>query len=113
MKVLVNSISTLINIRLTEFRSEMISMKNKNGGQSVFFRRSGLWSNGEKSLTGDSHPQWIVSIIKNSTENNNNNGPVFSQKRPITKNDGGSNSQEKDPSCQNPAKTVTEAEVDL
>ena len=36
MKVLVNSISTLINIRLTEFRSEMISMKNKNGDQSVF-----------------------------------------------------------------------------
>ena len=32
---LINLISTLINTRLTEFRSEMITMINKNGDQPV------------------------------------------------------------------------------
>ena len=35
---LINSISTLINKRLTEFRSEMITKINKNGDQPVSLR---------------------------------------------------------------------------
>ena len=85
---LINSISALINTRLTEFRSEMITFINKNGDQ----------------------PMSLVFI--NSTENNNN-GAVVGQKRPITNNDGGTNTQAKVPCCQNPAKTTSEDEVDL
>ena len=36
---LISSISALVNTRLTEFRSTMITMVNKNGAQSVSFRR--------------------------------------------------------------------------
>ena len=36
---LINSVSALVNTRLTEFRSTMITVINKNGAQSVSFRR--------------------------------------------------------------------------
>ena len=51
-------------------------------------------------------------VLQKSTENNNN-GPLVGQKRPITNNDGGNNTVAKVPCCQNPAKTVSEVEVDF
>ena len=36
---LISSISALVDTRLTEFRSTMVTMINKNGAQSVSFRR--------------------------------------------------------------------------
>ena len=51
-------------------------------------------------------------VLQKSTENNDN-GPLVGQKRPITNNDGGNNTVAKVPYCQNPAKTVSEVEVDF
>ena len=51
-------------------------------------------------------------LFQNSAENNNNRAEV-GQKKPITNNDGGTNTPSKDPCCQNPAKTVSDIEVDL
>ena len=67
---------------------------------------------GEKSKTGDTHSNDLSALIKNSTENDNN-GPVVSQKRPINDNDGGSNTPAKVPCCQNPTKTVSNIEEEL
>ena len=55
----------------------------------------------------------MSALFKNSTENNNNNGAVVGQKRPITDNDRGNNLPAKGPCSQNPAKTVSDVEVDL
>ena len=54
----------------------------------------------------------MSALLKNSTENNNN-GPIVGQKRPITNSDGGNNTQVKFPCCQNSAQTVSDIEVDL
>ena len=51
-------------------------------------------------------------VLQKSTENNDN-GPLVGQKRPITNNDGGNNTVAKVPCCQSPAKTVSEVEVDF
>ena len=120
---LINSISTLINTRLAEFRSEMTTMINKNGDQPVslgdrdsyyedFETHAGNLPKGEKGKTGDTHSDDLSALLKNSTENNNN-GPTVGQKRPITNNDGGNSTPAKVLCCQNPAKTVSDVEVDL
>ena len=54
----------------------------------------------------------MSALLKNSTENNNN-GPVVGEKRPITNNEGGNNTPAKVPCYQNPAKTVSDVEVNL
>ena len=118
---LINSISALITTRLTEFRSEMITLTNKNGDQPMSlgdrdsyyedFETNNL-PKAEKGKTGDTHSDDLSALFKNSAENNNN-GAVAGQKRPITNNDGYTNTQAKVPYCQNPAKTVSGVEVDL
>ena len=118
---LINSISTLINMRLTEFRSEIITLINKNGDQPMSlgdrdsyyedFEASNL-PKGEKDKTGDTQSDDLSALFKDSAENNNN-GAVVGQKRPITNNDGGKNTPAKVPCCQNPAETVSDVEVDL
>ena len=95
---LINSISALINTRLTEFRFEMITMINKNGDQSMSlgdrdsyyegFETNNL-RKGEKGKTGDTHSGDLSALFKNSTDNNN--GEVVGQKRRITNNDGSNN----------------------
>ena len=67
---------------------------------------------GEKRKTGDTLSDDLSALFKNSAENNNNEA-VVGQKRPITNNDGGNNTPAKVPCCQNPAKTVSDVEVDL
>ena len=67
---------------------------------------------GEKGKTGDTDSDDLSALFKNSAENNNN-GAVVGQKRHITNNDGGNNTPAKVPCCQNPAKTVSDVEVDL
>ena len=53
---LINSISTLINTRLTEFRSEMITMINKNGDNLCLQDfETNILTKGEKCKTGDTH----------------------------------------------------------
>ena len=57
----------------------------------------------------------MFALFKNNAENNNS-GAVVGQTnndKPITNNDGGNNTPTKVPCCQNPAKTVSEVEVDL
>ena len=120
-KDLINSISALINTRLTEFRSEMITLINKNWDQPMSlgdrdsyyeeFETNNL-PKVEKGKTGDTHSDDLSTLFKNSAENNNN-GAVVGQERPITNNDVGANTQAKVPRCQNPAKTVSDVEVDL
>ena len=68
--------------------------------------------NGEKGKTGDTHSDNLSSLFKNSVENNNN-GAVVGSKRPITNNDGASSTPAKAPCRQNPAKTMSDVEVDL
>ena len=118
---LINSISALINTRLTEFRSEMITLINKNGDQPMSigdrdsyyedFEANNL-PQGEKGKTGDTQSDDLSALFKDSAENNNN-GAVVGQKRPITNNDGGNNTPAKVPCCQSPAKTMSDVEVDL
>ena len=118
---LINSISALINTRLTEFRSEMITLINKNGDQPMSlgardfyyedFKANNL-SKGEKGKTGDTQSDDLSALFKDSAENNNN-GAVVGQKRSITNNDGGNNTPAKVLYCQNPAKTVSDVEVDF
>ena len=67
----------------------------------------------EKKTPGDSHSDDLSTLLKNSTGNNNDNGPVVGQKIPIANNDGGNNTPAKIPCCQNSAKTVPGVEVDL
>ena len=47
------------------------------------------------------------------TVENNNNGAVAGPKRPMINNNGGNRTPSKAPCCQNPAKTVSDVEVDL
>ena len=57
----------------------------------------------------------MFALFKNNAENNNS-GAVVGQTnndKPITNNDGGNNTPTKVPCCLNPAKTVSEVEVDL
>ena len=77
----INSISALINTRLTEFRSEMITLINKNGDQTMSLGdRNSYYENfetknlpkGEKGKTGDTHSNDLSALFKNSAENNNN-----------------------------------------
>ena len=53
----------------------------------------------------------MPALYKNSADNNNN-GAVAAQKRPITINDSGTNTPVKVPCCQN-LETVSDIEVDL
>ena len=118
---LINSISALINTKLTEFRFEMITIINKNGDQpmSLGYRDSyykdfetNNLPKGEKEKTGDTHSNDLSALFKNNTEKNNNKAAV-GQKRPITNNDGANNTPAKVPCCQNPTKTMSGVEVDL
>ena len=57
----------------------------------------------------------MFALFKNNAENNNS-GAVVGQTnndKPITNSDGGNSTPTKVPCCQNPAKTVSEVEVDL
>ena len=118
---LINSISALINTRLTEFRSEMITLINKNGDQPMSLGDRDSYSEdfetnnlpkGEKGKTGDTNSDDLFALIKDSAENNDD-GAVVGQKKSITNNNGGNNTPAKVPCCQNPAKTVSDIEVDL
>ena len=66
----------------------------------------------EKGKARNSHSNDLSALLKNSAENNNND-PVVGQKRPITNSDGGNNTPANVPCCQNPAKTVSDVEIDL
>ena len=98
----------------------MITFINKNGDQSMSlgdrdsyyedFETNNL-PKAEKGKTGDTHSDELSVLFKNSAENNN--GAVVGQKRSITNNDGGTNTPAKVSCCQNPAKTVSDTEVDL
>ena len=77
----------------------------------------------EKGKAGDTHFDDLFALLKNSANNNNNNnnnnndnnnnGTAVGEKRPITKNDGGANAPANVPCCQNPAKTISDDEVEL
>ena len=118
---LIHSISALINTRLREFRSEMIILINKNGDQPMYlggrdsyykdFDTNNLPKE-EKCKTADTHSDHLSTLFKNSAENNYN-GAVVGQKRPIASNDSDNNTPAKVPFCQNPAKTVSYNELDL
>ena len=118
---LINSISALINTRLNDFRSEMFTLINKNGDQPMSlgdrdsyyedFEANNL-PKGEKGKTGDTQSDELSALFKDSAENHNN-GAVVGLKRPITNNDGSSNTPAKVPCFQNPAKIVSDVEVDL
>ena len=118
---LINSISALITKRLTEFRSEMITLINKNGDQPMSlgdrdsyyedFETNNL-PKAEKGKTGDTHSDDLSVLLKKSAENNNN-GALVGHRRPITNNDGGTNTPANVPCCHNPAKTTSDVEVDL
>ena len=98
-----------------EFRSEMLTLINKNGDQpmSLGDRDSNYEDFETNDLPkGDTHSDDLSALFKNSAENNNN-GAVVDQKRPITNNDGGNNTPTKAPCCQNPAKALSDVEVDL
>ena len=77
---MINSISALINARLTEFRSEMITLINKNGDQPVpLGDRNSYYEDletnnlpkAEKGKTGDTHSYELPALFKNNAENNN------------------------------------------
>ena len=83
---LINSISALINIRLTEFTSEMITLMYKNGDQPMpLGDRNSYYEDFEannlsKAEKGKTHSHDMSALFKNSAENNNN-GAVVGQKR--------------------------------
>ena len=118
---LINSISALINTRLKEFRFEMIPLINKNGIQPMSvgdrdsydedFETNNL-PKADKEKTGDTCSHNLSALVKNSAENNNNDGEVVGHKRPIT-NDGGSNTPAKVPCFQNSAKAMSDVQVDM
>ena len=58
----------------------------------------------EKDKTEDTHFNDLSALFKNIVENNNN-GAVVGQKKPITNNDSGTNTPKKIPCCQNPLET--------
>ena len=123
---LINSISASINTRLTEFRSEMITLINQNGDEPMYLgdRDSALSLNYYEDLqtnnlpkiengkTGDTQSDDLYALFKNSAENNNNRA-VVGHKRPITNNDGGANTPAKVPCCENPVKISSDVEVDF
>ena len=85
-KDLIDSISTLTNTRLREFRDEMITMINKMEIKCVlsagdrdsyyeYFETNNL-PKGEKCKTGNTHSNYWFALLKNSTENNNNDPVV-------------------------------------
>ena len=122
---LINSISAVINTKLTEFSSEMITIIYKNGDQPVSlgdmnsyyedFEINNLPKR-EKGKSGDTHSDDLSALFKNGTNNNNNNnnnnGPAVGQKRPITNNNKGNNTPAKVSCCKNQDKTVSDVEVD-
>ena len=72
----INSISALINTKLTEFRSAMVTLINKNGDQPLYLgERDSYYENfetnnlqkGEKGTTGDTHSDDLSVLLKNST----------------------------------------------
>ena len=63
----------------------------------------------DKEKTGDTCSHNLSALVKNSAENNNNDGEVVGHKRPIT-NDGGNNTPAKVPCCQNSAKAVSDVQ---
>ena len=71
-KDLINSISVLINSRLTEFRSEIITMMNKNGDQSMSLEnRDSYYEDFEtnslpkakKGKKGDTHFDYLSALF--------------------------------------------------
>ena len=82
---MIKSISALINARLTEFKSEMITLMNKNEDQPMFlgdrdsyykdFETDNL-PKGEKGKRGDGESDDFSALFKNSTENNNSGAVV-------------------------------------
>ena len=71
-KDLINSISVLINSRLTEFRSEIITMMNKNGDQSMSLENRGSYYEGfetnnlpkaKKGKKGDTHFDYLSELF--------------------------------------------------
>ena len=86
---LIYSISPLTNTRLTEFRSEMITLINKNGDQPVpLGDRNSYYEDletnnvpkAEKGKTGDTHSYELPALFKNNAENNNTGAVVRHQK---------------------------------
>ena len=81
----------------------MITLMYKNGDQPMplgdrnsyydDFETNNL-SKAEKDKTGDTHSNDMSVLFKNSAENNNN-GAVVDQERPITNNDGGTTLRQK------------------
>ena len=119
---MINSISALINTRLKEFRSEMITLISKNGVQPMSLGNRDSYDEdfetnnlpkAEKGKTGDTRSHNMSALVKNSAENNNNDGEVVGKERPIINNDGGTNTPAKVPCCQNSAKAVSDVEVDM
>ena len=100
----------------------MITLINQNGDRPTSlgekdsyhedFERNNL-SKVEKWEIGDTHSDDLSTLFENRAENNNNNRAVVGQKKPITNNDGGTNTPAKVTCCQNLAKTVSDIEVDL
>ena len=99
----------------------MITLINKNGDQPTSLRDRDSYyedfetnnlTEAEKDKTGDTRSDDLSAFLKKSTENNSN-GAVIAQKRLITNNDSGASTPAKVPCCQNPAKTVSDVEVDF
>ena len=99
----------------------MITLINKNRDQPMSLRdRDSYYEDFEKNNlpkvekddTGDTHSDGLSAFFKKSAENNNI-GAVIAQKRPITNNDSGASTPAKVPCRQDPAKTVSEVDVDL
>ena len=97
----------------------MITLINKNGVQPMSlgdrdsydedFETNNL-PKADKGKTGDTRSHNLSALVKNSAENNNNDGEVVGQKRPITNNDGGNNTPAKFPCFQ---KAVSDVDVDM
>ena len=99
----------------------MITLINKNRDQPTSLRdRDSYYEDFEKNNlpkvekddTGDTHSDGLSAFFKKSAENNNI-GAVIAQKRPITNNDSGASTPAKVPCREDPAKTVSEVDVDL
>ena len=89
---MINLIPALINTRLTEFRSEIITMINKNGDQLMSLEDKGsyykdfetiIYPKEKKRKAGDIHSDDVTTLFKNNTENNN--GAVVGQQNTILK----------------------------
>ena len=96
-------------------------MINKNGDQPMSLgNRDSYYKDfeinnlpkGEKGKASHTHSDDLSALFKNSIKNSST-GLVVGQKRPITNNDGGNNTPAKVPYYQNPAKSMSDAEIDL